>query len=47
MNRENAKKLLCHYFKLVFERSGLKWDSDNEAEVREIVDLMIVAALEP
>lgn len=35
---EKAKDTLVHYFRTVFEEAGLKWDSDNVAEVEGIVD---------
>ncbi len=35
-----AANLLVHYFKMAFQGAGLRFDSDNEAEVREIIDLI-------
>ena len=45
--RAEAKRLLAHYLRTVWERAGLKWDADNQAEVEDIVDLLIEAATEP
>jgi hypothetical protein len=42
-----AAETLAWYFKRVFEKSGLKWDSDNDAEIRQIVDDIIQGAIEP
>jgi len=42
MNRQTAeertKNRLVNYFKVLFEAAGLCWDSDNAAEVEEIVE---------
>ena len=35
---ENAKKILCYYMRKAWEASGLKWDSDNDAEAAGIID---------
>lgn len=32
-----AKRLLVHYFRVVFEASGLNFDSDNQVEIEEII----------
>jgi len=39
MNRkfERATALLIEYFKMTMESSGLRWDSDNGAEIYEII----------
>ncbi len=37
---EDAKRLLTHYFRMVWEKAGLKWDSDNDAEVEDIIDYL-------
>jgi hypothetical protein len=43
-NAEKAKQLLRHYFRLAFEKSNnTRWDSDNAAEVSDIVDHIINA----
>lgn len=39
--RGQATSLLAHYFKVVFEASGLNWNSDNEAEIKNLVDCII------
>jgi hypothetical protein len=42
--RQTAKRYLIHYFKLCAKESGFNWDSDNEAEIGDIVDLIIDSA---
>ena len=37
-NRETAKRLLVHYFYICFRLAGVRFDSDNRAEVETIVD---------
>lgn len=37
MSGEHAQSLLSHYFRLLARQSGARWDSDNEAEVGDIV----------
>ena len=44
--RNDAKRLLTHYLRLVMEAAGERYDSDNEAEIESIVDCMIDAAKE-
>jgi len=46
MNEERAKKLLVHYLTLVAGASGFRWDGDNVAEIEDIVDYIIGAAVE-
>lgn len=41
--RAKATQLLTHYLATVWQRAGLRWDSDNQAEVTEIVDLIFDA----
>jgi hypothetical protein len=41
-----AKELLRHYFRLIAQRAEIHWDSDNDAEVEDIVDFIIGAAVE-
>ena len=43
MATANAERVLIYYIRTVWERSGLKWDSDNEAEVRGIVEDILQA----
>ena len=38
-----AKRLLHHYLKIGFQNSGYRWNSDNTAEVNEIIDSIIDA----
>ena len=35
-----AKQLLIHYFRTTMRAAGLQFDSDNEAEIGEIIDLI-------
>lgn len=44
--REEAKRYLVYYFRLIAERAGLNWDSDNDAEIEVAVDLIIDASKE-
>lgn len=44
---QRAAELLAHYFRIVFEKAGLKWDSDNDAEIRSAVEAIVESALEP
>ncbi len=39
-----AKSLLSHYLRMAVQSSGQRWDSDNNAEVDDIVDSIIDAA---
>ncbi len=39
-----AKSLLSHYLRMAVQSSGQRWDSDNSAEVDDIVDSIIDAA---
>jgi hypothetical protein len=45
VNEERAKRLFRHYFSTVWQAAGLRWDSDNVAEVDDIVDCLIAAAV--
>lgn len=40
---DNARRLLRHYLRMVAETAGIRWDSDNEAEVGDIVDELLLA----
>lgn len=44
--RERAKQGLVHYFRTAFNAGdpGLRFDSDNVAEIRDIVDAIVDAA---
>lgn len=39
-NKDKAKQLLVHYFRLLFEKNGMRMDSDNIAEIEEIIELI-------
>lgn len=41
---ENAIQILQHYFRTAFEKQGLKWDSDSNAEIRSAVESIIEEA---
>ena len=41
-----AKHLLVHYFRLIAQRADIRWDGDNDAEIEDVVDLIIEAAAE-
>jgi DNA polymerase III epsilon subunit-like protein len=41
-----AKRLLVHYFRLCMTGAELRWDSDNESEIGEIVDLIRRATIQ-
>lgn len=43
--RTQAKKLVNHYFILALEKSSCKVTSDMRAEINDIVDLIIDAAV--
>lgn len=43
---EKAKEYFQHYFKLIADRAGVRWDSDNDAEVAAAVEYVIDAAVE-
>lgn len=44
--REQARRLLKFYLRQAYTAAGLRWDSDNDSEIDEIVDLIISAAVE-
>lgn len=44
--RERAKQILTWYIRLVMDKSGLRYDTDNESELEELVDCIIDAAKE-
>jgi hypothetical protein len=45
--RDRAVQLIQHYVETAFRKSGLKWTSDNEAELADFVDRVIEAATPP
>ena len=42
--QERAEDLLVFYIRHVWEAAGLRWQGDNEAEVRSVVDAVLAAA---
>ena len=46
MNEQKAKQLLVHYFTITARAAGIQWDGDNVAEVEDIVEHIIGAAVE-
>ena len=40
---KQAADMLVWYLRKLWERSGLKWDSDNDAEVRGIVEDIVLS----
>jgi len=46
MNEKKAKQLLVHYLTLAAGASGFRWDSDNVAEIEDIVEYIVAAAVE-
>lgn len=40
-----AKEKLIFYFRQLYEKSGLQWDTDNRVEIIEIVECIIEAAV--
>lgn len=37
-NKQEAKHLLTYYFRLIAKRAGVNWNSDNDAEIEQIID---------
>lgn len=44
--REEAKRMLVHYFRRIATYAGLTWDSDDDAEIEAAIDLIIDASKE-
>lgn len=44
--QRDATRMLEHYLSMAWQRAGLKWTSDNSAEVEAIVDAIVAAARE-
>jgi hypothetical protein len=42
--KQRAKQLLVHYFRVVYERNGWRFDADYAAELEDIVDAIVDAA---
>ncbi|WP_206457910.1 hypothetical protein [Anaerovorax sp. IOR16] len=38
--KEEAKKILRYYFRLIAENAGVRWDSDNDAEIDCAIDML-------
>src|SRR4030095_8086894 len=43
-HRQEAVHLATHYFRLIAERAGVKWESDNDIEIEALIDAIIAAA---
>lgn len=43
--RARAKQLMTHYFRRIYNEVGRKWDSDNTAEIEDLVDCLVNAAI--
>jgi hypothetical protein len=41
---DEATRILAHYMRLAIEAAGLRWDSDNDAEMRQMVEAIVAAA---
>ena len=41
---KEAKSILVWYFKMLAEKTGIQWNSDNECEVENSVDEILRAA---
>jgi hypothetical protein len=41
---DEATRILAHYMRLAIEAAGLRWDSDNDAEMRQMVEAIVEAA---
>jgi hypothetical protein len=42
--RDIALNLLTFYFRSAFRAAGIRWNSDNNAEMTDLVDSLIAAA---
>ena len=40
---ERAERLLAHYMLIVWERAGLTWSEDNDAEIGLVIDNLMEA----
>lgn len=43
---EDVKRIFRFYFSLLAKRSGLNWDSDNDAEIDAAIDMLICVCKE-
>lgn len=39
-----AEDLLVYYLRTLFQASGLNWDSDNDTEIRELIQAIVSEA---
>ena len=47
MNKKmEAKDIAKYYFRLIAEKVGIDWNSDNDMEIERLVDLIIAASRE-
>ena len=44
--KKKATESLQYYFRLIAERAGINWDSDNDDEVAEIIDNIALSMLD-
>lgn len=44
MKNDDAKRILVHYFRLLFDKTGIPFTSDMQSEIEGIVDDIIFAA---
>lgn len=44
--RDFAIYYLTFYFKLLFQKAGMQWDISNDADIEQLIDLIIEAAAE-
>jgi ribosome-associated toxin RatA of RatAB toxin-antitoxin module len=43
--KQKAKRLLVNYFEGLFQHVGVRWDSDNDAEIDLAVEYIITASI--
>lgn len=41
---DNAADLLVHYFSMIADAGGVRWDGDNDSEIRAAVDGLMTTA---
>lgn len=42
---DEAGRTLTHYINRIFAKNGLQWDSDNAAEITDLIDDIVTAAV--
>jgi len=42
--KDEAVHLAQYYFRLIFQKDGVRWDEDNDSEIALIVDRIVDAA---